>query len=195
MIKICPVCGKAFEDSPRPRGRRIYCSIACRSRAAYKRHLAQRRASARKYYELHREERLAYRKAFYQANCERMREWWREYRKIPEVNARQRAKCREYYRKYPLMAEMRYQAMCEKFSTDAKAYAEWRRKRRQSRELKAIKEGRIYRPCLAQRIPDWATKGQRIMDTASPWLIENLTPEQNAYARNLFIERKERMCK
>ena len=89
------------------------------------------------------------------------------------------------------MAEMRYQAMCEKFATDAKAYAEWRRKRRKSRELKAMKEGRIYRPCLAQRIPDWATKGQRFMDTASPWLIENLTDSQRGYARELAIERKE----
>ena len=93
------------------------------------------------------------------------------------------------------MAEMRHQAMREKFATDAKAYAEWRRKKRQKRELKAIKEGRIYRPLLCLRIPDWATFGQRIMDTASPWLIENLTDSQRGYARELAIERKEMMRK
>ena len=39
-------------------------------------------------------------------------------------------------------------------------------------------------------VPDWATLGQRVLDAASPWLIENLTPSQRAYARELAIERR-----
>ena len=51
---------------------------------------------------------------------------------------------------------------------------------------------RQYRPLWSMRFPDYATKDSRIMDTASPWLIENLTDSQRGYARELAIERKER---
>lgn len=158
------------------------------------------------YYMEHREERLVKRREYYHANRERCLAWWREHRTKPEVQAARyaysqqryekkgeeiRAKAREYHRLHPEMRKMRYAKLCERFAQDAEAYAEARRKDRARSEAKAAKEGRMYRPRRDLRIPDWATKGQRIMDTASPWLPENMSPEQKAYARKLAIERKE----
>lgn len=41
-------------------------------------------------------------------------------------------------------------------------------------------------PC--SRLGDF---GQKVLDTSSPWLVENLTPSQRDYAMRLAIERKE----
>lgn len=79
-----------------------------------------------------------------------------------------------------------------KLEADAKLYAAWRAKRRMQWARKAVAEGRLYRPLYCTRIPDWATKGQRILDASSALLAVNLTDAQRAYARELAIERKER---
>ena len=52
--------------------------------------------------------------------------------------------------------------------------------------------GGEYRPTPSRRFPDWAVKGQCVIDFRSSWLAENLTPEMKAYARELFIERREK---
>jgi hypothetical protein len=49
--------------------------------------------------------------------------------------------------------------------------------------------GGMYREKLCIRIPDWAVKGQLLCDPNSPYLYENLTTEQRAYAKQLMIER------
>lgn len=54
--------------------------------------------------------------------------------------------------------------------------------------------GKMYHPRFHLRTPEWAAMGEA-MDVRSSWLVENLTPEQNAFARELAIERRERMCK
>ena len=176
-----------------------------KSREYYATHCDRRRASARASYAKHRAERLAKRKAYYRANRVRCLEWWRQYRKRPEVQAyryawsqmyyaengdRIRARQREYHRKYPLMRAARYAEMCEHFKNSAAAYAEHRRQGRIWLAKKAISKGRIYKPRFDLRIPDYCVKGQ-VLDVRSPWLIENLTPSQRAFARELAIERKE----
>ena len=85
-----------------------------------------------------------------------------------------------------------YERLLPKLETDAQRYAKWRAKRRIQRARKAVAEGRLYRPLYCTRIPDWATKGQRILDASSAYLACNLTDSQRAYARELAIERKER---
>ena len=149
----------------------------------------------REYYWAHREETLA-----------AYREWFRNLKNRPELHAKRLAAKRKYYwanrerlvaekreyrKRYPMMRTYQYWQMVARFETDAKAYAEYRAKDRARRKREAEKRGKIYRGNPSMRIPDWATKGQRIMDTASPWLPENMSPEQNAYARELAIERKE----
>lgn len=55
---------------------------------------------------------------------------------------------------------------------------------------------------LEHELPDWmlyrvaSIRGEcfslrEALDVRSPWLIENLTPSQRAYAREMAIERKE----
>lgn len=164
-------------------------------RAYYAANKEKMRAIARASYARHREKKLEKRKAYYRANSDKCREWWSNYRNRPEVKerrhaaalaryARDGAKMREYEKE-------RYVKICELLAVDAKAYADFRAKRRVKWAMQSVRRGGGYRPRYSIRIPDWATKGQRIMDTASPWLIENLTPEQNAYARELAITRKE----
>lgn len=150
----------------------------------------KRLASQKRYRDAHREERrakdAAYKRAARKANPElaraKDREWyWRNIDRKRAQAAKRNAKRRAL------------------FAVDADAYAKKRARDRMSAlRLKRKSKWKPYSPRFACRIPDWATKGQRIMDTASPWLPENMTPEQNAYARELAIERRERrerMCK
>lgn len=148
-----------------------------KSRAYYAAHREERRASARASYARHREERLAKRKAYYRANRNRCLEWWRMHRAKPEVRAYRLV----YYKR-------RYANTLMLWAVDAAAYAEARRKGRIYRAKKAIAEGRIYKPSFNRRIPDWATYC-RVAWAESPWLVENLTPSQRAFARELAIER------
>lgn len=148
-----------------------------KSRAYYAAHREERRASARASYARHREERLAKRKAYYRANRNRCLEWWRMHRTKPEVRAYRRV----YYKR-------RYANTLMLWAVDAAAYAQARRKGRIYRAKKAVLEGRVYKPQFARRIPDWCVMGH-VLDARSPWLVENLTPSQRAYARELAIER------
>lgn len=154
-----------------------------KSRAYYAAHREERRASARASYARHREERLAKRKAYYRANRSRCLEWWRMHRTKPEVRAYRLV---DYKRRYANTLML--------WAVDAAAYAQARRKGRIYRAKKAVSEGRIYKPQFARRIPDWCVMGH-VVDTASPWLIENITPSQRAYARELAIERVNKRCR
>ena len=122
-----------------------------------------------------KERKRAARRAYYWANRERLV-----------------AAAREYHRRYPMMRIFQYMDMCDRFRVDAKAYAEYRAKDRERRRRDAEKAGRTYRPKLGKRLPDWALYGQSVVDARSPWLAENLTPSQRAFARELAIERKGR---
>ena len=125
---------------------------------------ARKIASARKYYAKHR-------------------------KKIAEDHLRwaaaNRDKMRGYVRKSQRKARL---AWC----FDSELYKKGRAYNRMLKAKRTVLKGGLYVPRFACRIPDWATKGQKITDTASPWLIENLTDSQRGYARELAIERKER---
>ncbi len=83
----------------------------------------------------------------------------------------------------------------------ARCRAPWRERRlRYDTHMRAVGKwpqrklnGGEYRPKLSCRIPDWAVKGQCVIDFQSPWLAANITSEMKAYARELFIERREKM--
>jgi hypothetical protein len=84
-----------------------------------------------------------------------------------------------------------YRRIVMRSSLSAVYYAERRRKQRIYKAKLRIAQGCIYRPRFNRRVPDWATMG-KVVDAASPWLVENITPSQRAFARELFIERLEK---
>lgn len=77
------------------------------------------------------------------------------------------------------------------FVVDSTAYANFRAAMRIRKAKRRIMGGNLYKPRSARRIPDWCVMGGAI-DARSPWLAENLTPSQRAFARELAIERKGR---
>lgn len=52
------------------------------------------------------------------------------------------------------------------------------------------RNGGMYVARLNVRLPDWTTKGKIVALVNSPWMINNITDSQRAYARELAIERK-----
>lgn len=52
-----------------------------------------------------------------------------------------------------------------------------------------LRMGKMYCPMFHVRLPEWAAVGD-VFDYRSPWLAENLTPSQRAFARELAIERR-----
>ena len=90
-------------------------------------------------------------------------------------------------------AKERYRRQSESCTTDPDYYAAYRRSQRNrcyTWRLKHRGQKKSYKARSACQIPEWATKGQRIMDTQSPWLIENRSAEQKGYAIELFTEWK-----
>ena len=76
-----------------------------------------------------------------------------------------------------------------RFAFDAAAYAKYRASQRMGGAKRCVLAGRFYKPRFNRRIPDWATYG-KVVWAGSPWLVENLTMSQRAYARELTIERR-----
>ena len=68
-------------------------------------------------------------------------------------------------------------------------YAKRRATVRLNKAMQAFNVGRLYRPVMSRRIPDYCVMGGAL-DYSSQFLIENLTASQNAYARDLCIERR-----
>ena len=68
-------------------------------------------------------------------------------------------------------------------------YARYRMYRRVCYAKRAVLSGKPYRALYSRRIPDWCVKGGGIIDYRSQWLIENRSPAQRAYARELAMER------
>ena len=120
------------------------------------------RASARAYYFANREKRLR--------QC---KEWQH---RNPELVL-------EYYRTRDAKRRERMQA-------DSAYYARERARSRKARAKKRILDGKPYYPHFRKRIPDSAVFGQQLLDANSPFLWNNLTDSQRAYARELAIERR-----
>ena len=77
----------------------------------------------------------------------------------------------------------------QRFLLDAAAYAKYRAAMRMRGAKRCVLAGRFYKPRFARRIPDWCVWGGSV-DFQSPWLVENLTPAQRAYAIELAVERR-----
>lgn len=80
-------------------------------------------------------------------------------------------------------------ARCILFALDAESYAKYRAAARIRNAKRCVLAGKVYKPRFARRIPDWETMGGAL-DVRSSWLAENMTAAQNAYARELAIERR-----
>ena len=122
---------------------------------------ARKIASAKKYYMENRKKRAEVKRKWDDAN---------------------RDKRREYGKKH--MRKVRL-AWC----FDADLYAKWRAYNRMLKAKRIILRGGVYRPRFSCRIPDFAVKGQDIVDYHSQFLSDNITEEQVAFAKELYRER------
>ena len=94
-----------------------------------------------------------------------------------------RDKCREYSKKS--MRKVRL-ACC----FDSDLYAKARAYNRMLKAKRIILRGGVYRPRFSCRIPDWAVKGEMILNASSQWLAVNITPSQRAFAREIAMQKK-----
>lgn len=119
-------------------------------------------ASAKKYYAKNRKKRDKVKRKWADAN---------------------RDKVREYVKK--CMRKVRL-AWC----FDSDLYATGRAYNRMLKAKRTILRGGVYRPRFSYRIPDWAVKGEKILNASSQWLAVNITPSQRAFAREIAMQKK-----
>ena len=100
-------------------------------------------------------------------------------RKWEEAN---RDKRREYVKKCMLKVRLAWYF-------DADLYAKGRAYNRMLKAKRTILRGGVYRPHFGYRIPDWACKGQDLVDYHSQFLRDNITEEQVAFVKELYRER------
>ena len=94
-----------------------------------------------------------------------------------------RDKVREYVKKYIRKVRL---AWC----FDSDLYAKGRAYNRMLKAKSIILRGGVYRPRFSCRIPDWAVKGEMILNASSQWLSVNITPSQRAFAREIAMQKK-----
>ena len=123
---------------------------------------ARKIASAKKYYTENRKKREKVKRKWEEAN---------------------RDKCREYVKKH--MRKVRL-AWC----FDSDLYAKGRAYSRMLNAKRTILRGGVYRPRFSCRMPDWAVKGEMILNASSQWLAVNITPSQRAFAREIAMQKK-----
>ena len=123
---------------------------------------ARKIASAKKYYTENRKKREKVKRKWEEAN---------------------RDKRREYAKKH--MRKVRL-AWC----FDSDLYAKGRAYSRMLKAKSTILRGGVNRPRFGCRIPDWAVKGEMILNASSQWLAVNITPSQRAFAREIAMQRK-----
>ena len=164
------------------------------SRQFHARHRAERNAASRKWNAEHREHVARRKKAWYAANREHALKKHKEYYMANrERLIRYTIEWIKKNREKRLLAQKRAAAKIrERKKRDAAYYAELRARVRRSYAKAVILSGNTYTPSPKRRIPDYAVMGQFVLDVHSPWLINNLTDSQRAYAMELAIERKER---
>lgn len=124
-----------------------------------------------------RARKIASAKKYYTKNRKKLAEFKRKW---ADDN---RDKVREYVKKY--MRKVRL-AWC----FDSDLYAKGRAYNRMLKAKRTILRGGVYRPHFGYRIPDWAVKGEMILDASSQWLAVNITPSQRAFAREIAMQKK-----
>ena len=122
---------------------------------------ARKIASAKKYYKENRKKR------------EKVKRKW------DEAN---RDKRREYMKKSMRKIRLAY-------CFDSDLYAKARAYNRMQKAKRIILTGGVYSPRFSCRIPDFAVKGQDLVDHRSQFLSDNITEEQVAFAKELYRER------
>ena len=122
---------------------------------------ARKIASAKKYYTTNRKKREKVKRKWADANRDKVREYMKKSR-----------------RKFIL-------ACC----FDSDIYAKARAYNRMLKAKRIILRGGVYRPRFSCRIPDFAVKGQDLVDYHSQFLSDNITEEQVAFAKELYRER------
>ena len=123
---------------------------------------ARKIASAKKYYTENRKKRAEVKKKWEEANLDKRRGY-----------------AKKHMRKVRL-------AWC----FDADLYAKGRAYNRMLKAKSIILRGGVYRPRFSCRIPDWAVKGEMILNASSQWLAVNITPSQRAFAREIAMQKK-----
>ena len=123
---------------------------------------ARKIASAKKYYKENRKKREKVKRKWADAN---------------------RDKVREYSKKSIRKVRL---AWC----FDADLYAKGRAYNRMLKAKRIILRGGVYRPRFSCRIPDWAVKGEMILNASSQFLAVNITPSQRAFAREIEMQKK-----
>ena len=122
---------------------------------------ARKIASAKKYYKENRKKREKVKRKWDEENRDKRREY-----------------CRKSMRKFRL-------ACC----LDSDLYAKARAYNRMIKAKRIILRGGVYRLRFSCRIPDFAVKGQDIVDYRSQFLSDNITEVQVAFAKELYRER------
>ena len=142
-----------------------------------------------------RDKHPEYQRAYYAAHREAFREYNRKWRKRHEV--RHGGVPYSRTRKKPTREQMRtwsrnaYARRVIREMLDYEYYAHNRARNRAAHLAQWRREGKTWgigKP--AMRIPDYCVRGG-VLDTSSPYLWNNLTASQRAYARELAIERME----
>ena len=123
---------------------------------------ARKIASAKKYYKENRKKREKVKRKWADAN---------------------RDKVREYSKKHIRKVRL---AWC----FDADLYAKGRAYNRMLKAKSTILRGKVYRPHFGYRIPDWAVKGEKILNSSSQWLAVNITPSQRAFSREIAMQKR-----
>lgn len=121
------------------------------------------------------------------ANRKVPKEYYREWRrrhKTPERLADNSARVRSYYEKHPEKKKEAWRRFTAKHGTKRRKSA------RIAYAVAAVMKRGSYTPRISRRKPEYAPVGASGIDTRSPFLWNNLTDEQRAYARELAIERK-----
>lgn len=116
------------------------------------------------------------------------RRWIAAKRRNPAWLAKRRAKecarMKAYYKANPEKKRECWRKFTDKFGIARRPRA------RMAYAKKVVLSGRPYTPRFYMRKPEYAPVGASGIDTRSPFLWNNLTDEQRAYARELTIERK-----
>ena len=126
--------------------------------------------------------------AFRARKIESAKKYYKENRKKREKVKRKwdeanRDKRREYFKKYMMKIRLAY-------CFDSNLYAKARAYNRMLKAKRTILRGGVYRPRFSCRIPDWAVKGEMILNASSQWLAVNITPSQRAFAREIAMQKK-----
>lgn len=150
-----------------------------------KRHAKEKQREADRRYRERHPERLRERdKRWREANpAKRKAQKKRHYQKHREQILKQK---REYYERVKP-----YEKVIALVTASPEAYAAQRAKARVRSAKKRVCMGKVYSPRYYRRIPDWCVKGGEI-DVRSAYIVENTTLSEQAYARELAIERKKR---